>query len=449
MSTAGPDAVSEAVAAFLYGYPLEYCLRELARLPAGTASAMPGVTPLNTFGYAHDLLGPSTHFVSPNNDTVYLMAPCDLTGGPLVLHVPDTAGRYYVLQFVDAWTNNFAYVGRRATGTEERRFLLVGPEDGDVDAGADLEVIQAPTNLLVIVGRLQVDGPDDLDAARNLAAGFTLHPLTPDSARTAAGLPEPDPRVPAELAFWEAFRVDLAACPPPPQEAGRLDRLAQLGLTSVESPYVDPAPELAQLLVQAEDAGRKTIEDLMSGQPTSPTGWTTAMHIFDYNRYALGLGTLDTPAWRIDDDTRAVAARAVAARAGLWGNHGYEAAYFLSFVDADGAPLDGAHQYTLRLPAPPPVDAFWSLTMYGVPDFYLVDNPIDRYSIGDRTPGLVTADDGSITLYLQSDRPVEDDAAANWLPTPSGRFRPIFRLYQPRQPAIDGTYQLPPITRSV
>ena len=244
-----------------------------------------------------------------------MIAPCDLSGGPLVLHVPDTAGRYYVLQFVDAWTNNFAYVGRRATGTEERRFLITGPDDVGVEVADDLEVIRAPTNLFIIVGRLQVDGPDDLDAARSLQEGFHLQPLTPSPIRPPSGLPTPDPRVPSDLAFWEAFRVALAACPPPPQEAAQRDRLTPLGLNADESPYADADPALARLLVQAEAAGRETIEDLMSGQPTSPTGWTTAMHIFDYNRYVLGPGTLDGPDWRIDDDAHATATRAVAARA--------------------------------------------------------------------------------------------------------------------------------------
>ena len=106
------------------------------------------------------------------------------------------------------------------------------------------------------------------------------------------------------------------------------------------------------------------------------------------------------------------------------------------------------HRYELTLPAAPPVEAFWSLTMYDVPEFYLVGNEIDRYAVGDRTPGLVTAEDGSFTLYLQADRPEEPEKAANWLPTPKqGPFRPIMRLYQPSAPILDGTFVLPPIRR--
>ncbi|MFF1798546.1 DUF1214 domain-containing protein, partial [Kitasatospora sp. NPDC058263] len=152
--------------------------------------------------------------------------------------------------------------------------------------------------------------------------------------------------------------------------------------------------------------------------------------------------------WRIPDRRAAYLSRAAAARAGLWGNHAYEATYAMTYDDADGRPLSGAHRYTLRLDQPPPAEAFWSVTMYGLPDYYLVANPIERYSIGDRTPGLVYAEDGSLTLRLQHDRPTDPAEEANWLPTPAGEFRPIIRLYQPKPAALDGTYRVPPIRRS-
>ena len=117
------------------------------------------------------------------------------------------------------------------------------------------------------------------------------------------------------------------------------------------------------------------------------------------------------------------------------------------YDDGDGQPLDGAHRYELRFTTTPPVGAFWSVTMYDTPDFYLVENPIDRYSIGDRTPGLRYADDGSLTIVIQHDEPSEPDRAANWLPAPAGAFRPILRMYAPEAAVFDGTYELPPITR--
>lgn len=116
-------------------------------------------------------------------------------------------------------------------------------------------------------------------------------------------------------------------------------------------------------------------------------------------------------------------------------------------MDGDNQPLNGERRHELRLPAPPPVDAFWSLTMYDAHKLYLVENPINRYSIGDRTPGLQYGADGSLTIYMQKDSPGADKES-NWLPTPQqGAFRPIMRLYQPRQPILDGSYSLPAITR--
>ena len=139
--------------------------------------------------------------------------------------------------------------------------------------------------------------------------------------------------------------------------------------------------------------------------------------------------------------------RAGVARGGLWGNHGYEAAYAMVYEDGDGQQLNGAHRYTLRFDRTPPVGAFWSVTMYDTPDFYLVANPIDRYSIGDRTPGLHTAEDGTLTIVMQHDEPRHRPTGGTGSLPPAGDFRPILRIYEPDLAVFDGTYQLPPITR--
>jgi hypothetical protein len=329
-------------------------------------------------------------------------------------------------------------------GHREREFLLAGPDDAGA-APDGMDVVRSPTAVAAIVGRLQIDGAADAPAVHALQNGFTLTPLRADPA-PPAGIPEPDAGVGADLRWWETFRVELAAFPPPAGDAPMLAAADTLGLTAPQSPYVDPDPELAEVLIAGEQAGREQIETLAKGGPPPPSGWVSAMHMFDYNLDNLGLGTIDAPEWRIDDRRRAYATRAAAARAGLYGNHGYEADYEIVYVDGDGAALDGAHRYELRLDSMPPVDAFWSLTMYDVPKFLLVANPIDRYSIGDRTPGLRVADDGSLTIYLQQESP-GPDKEANWLPTPAGAFRPIMRMYQPRPEVLSGDYRLPAITR--
>lgn len=445
-----PDAeqIKDAAKAYIYGYPLVYDLREVVESVEGGGS-LPIQAPYNAFAYARRLLGPETKFVSPNNDTLYLIAQCDVRQGPIALQVPDTQDRYYVLQFVDAWTNNFAYIGRRATGTAEAEFLLADRDyQGEVPDG--MTVLRAPTGVFTIVGRVQVDGEDDLPAVHALQDQFTLTPLSAGTGGAApeqvAGVPEPDARVPEDLRWWEQFRVALAAFPPPAGDASFVALAERFGVTAAQSPYVDPDPGFTELLVAGQQAGQAKIEELAGSGGDAVGGWNSAVHMFDYNLDRLGLGTIDAPEWKIDDRAKAYVTRAVAARAGLWGNHGYEADYAFAWVDDNGQPLDGSNRYELRLASPPPVDAFWSLTMYDVPDFYLVANPIDRYSIGDRTPGLQTGDDGSVTISMQKDSP-GPDKESNWLPTPQGRFRPILRMYQPQKTILDGTYVLPAIRK--
>jgi hypothetical protein len=445
-----PERVKLAAQAYIYGYPLVYNLREVTEFVAGGGS-LPVQAPFNDFGYARELLGPETKFVSPNNDTLYTLAMCDVRHGPLVLHVPDTGGRYYVLQFVDAWTNNFADIGRRATGTGEASYLLA-PEDWTGEPPAGVELLSVPSGVFSIIGRVQVDGEADLPAAHALQDQFTLTPLSAadgDSDGELGNVGTPDPRVGEQLAWWEQCRVNLAAFPPPAADAPFLALATQFGLTATESPYRDPDPGLAEVLAAGAAAGQQMIEELGKGDPAAAiNGWSTTLHMFDYNLDRLGLGTLNTAEWKIADRTKAYVTRSVIARGGLWGNHGYEANYAFVWTSEDGDPLDGTdHTYELRLTTTPPVDAFWSLTMYDVPDFYLVSNPIDRYSIGDRTPGLETAEDGSVTIYMQTEEP-EAEKRSNWLPAPAGLFRPVIRMYQPRSEVLDGTYALPAVTKT-
>lgn len=448
--TAAAELVQLAAEAFLYGYPLVYNLREIGKFPVGPNLVSSQALPYNTFGYGQTLLGPETRFVSPNNDTLYLVAMCDVRNGPLVLHVPDTHDRYYVLQFVDVWTNNFAYIGRRATGTAEARYLLVDRDFGG-ETPEGLAVVRAPSGVFAIVGRIAVDGESDLPAVHALQRQFTLTPLSVYQGGAdpgpVAGVPQADSRVSQALQWWEEFRVALAAFPPPAADAPFLAICEKLGLLSaVEGPYVDPDPALAQILVAGQQAAQDKLEALLQSATKPVNGWQNTLRVFDYNDDYFEIGTLTDPQWLIPDRKIAYVTRAVAARAGLWGNHGYEADYQIVYVDADNQPLSSEHRYELHLPEPP-VDAFWSLTMYDVPEFYLVANPIDRYSIGDRTPGLSYGADGSLTIYMQAESP-GPGKEANWLPTPqTGAFRPIMRLYQPQQPVLDGSYLLPAIQR--
>jgi hypothetical protein len=195
--------------------------------------------------------------------------------------------------------------------------------------------------------------------------------------------------------------------------------------------------------------GQATLEAALKvGTGPKQNGWNLTYHVFDYNLDSFEVGTIDDPQWKLSDPPEIrYLRRAAAARAGLWGNHGYEAAYAMVYDDADGQQVTGASRYELRFERTPPVEAFWSVTMYDASDFFLVANPIGRYSIGDRTAGIHRADDGSLTIALQKDAPESREVRANWLPVPDEDFRPILRMYEPDSSVFDGGYELPPITK--
>jgi hypothetical protein len=434
------DRVALAAEAFLYGFPLLFDLQQVARFTREGIGSL-GAAPFNAFSHATDLAGPADTFVSINNDTVYSIAQVDVSGGPVRLQVPDTSGRYYVLQFVDAWTNNFAYIGHRATGTAAGSYLLVAPGwDGSPAAGET--VIRFPTSLATIVGRWAVDGEDDLGAVADLQSRLVLTP--PEGA--GAGLPLADPAAARDLVAFEQMRLWIQAFPPAERDVAYQQRFAPLGLLDTDTPYADAGGGLAQALVAGRAAAEKQMEDaLQQGGSPEVNGWKLTYHVFAYNLDFFEVGALDDSRWKLPDSNLRYLVRALSARGGLWGNHGYGAAYAMTYDDGAGRPLDGAARYEMRFSELPPVRAFWSITMYDLPDYYLVENPIGRYSIGDRTPGLRYAGDGSLTITMQREQPASAEARANWLPTPPGPFRPILRLYEPGDAVFDGTYELPPI----
>ncbi|MCI0157354.1 DUF1254 domain-containing protein [Leifsonia shinshuensis] len=433
--------------AYVVGFPLVFDLEQVDRVTRVGLGAVPP-TPYNSFGHARTLAGPETEFVSVNNDTVYSIAQLDLGVGPLLLEVPATGDRYYVLQFVDAWTNNFAYVGTRATGSAAGRFLLVPPEGEGEGEAADADgatVIRFPTRIGTIVGRWAVAGEDDLPAVHALQDALTLT-QTRESFAPGAGVPEVAPAPSEALTFFERMRVWSQAFPPAEHDRRTLATYAPLGLAG-PTPAADLPEDVRDALEEGYAVGKQALESSLHTAIPPVDGWQVNLHVFDYNVDFFEVGAIDSPAWQLPDPTTRYAHRAAAALGGLWGNHGYEAAYFPTYVDADGEALTGEHEYRLRLHPTPPVGAFWSVTMYDLPQYYLVDNPIGRYSLGDRTPGIVYDADGGLTITMSAARPADDTAVANWLPAPQGAFRPLLRLYAPGPAVLDGSYRLSPIER--
>lgn len=426
-----------AAEGYLYCYPLVENLRQVRRYVSTGVGSNPAA-PFNSFSHARQLAGPEDTFVTINNDTVYSMAQLDLSVGPLILEVPDTGERYYVLQFVDAWTNNIAYVGTRATTNRAGRFLITPPGwDGEVPDGAT--VIASSTTVLSIVGRFACTGPDDIPAVTAIQDAVVLT-MTDTGHEGGAGIPEVDTSGPDAEVFWAQARAWSRAFPAPSQDDSYTERFGELG-------FGDEADTAKQEdLAAGFQQGVEKLEYLThhSSLPVI-NGWTVGMHVFDYNSYSLGLGTRDEDAWKIADPSLRMVQRAIATRLGLWGNHGYEAVYAQAFTDIDGNPLDGDNAYQIVFPEPPPVEAFWSITLYDIPRYYLVDNPIDRYSIGDRTHGIQYDQSGALTVVISNAEPSDTAARANWLPAPRGPFRLVFRLYNPREPVLDGSYAFPPV----
>ncbi|MFB6776435.1 DUF1254 domain-containing protein [Streptomyces sp. NPDC056352] len=442
----GGDLVALAAEAYVYGYPLVSGLSTVERsMQEGVGPLAP--TPFNHFAHAGQLAAPDTHFAPVGHDIVCSMAQLDLSGGPIRLHVPDTGGAYYVLQFVDTWTNNFAYVGRRATGTDAGDWLIVPPGWSGREPSGVCGVIDAPTSVVSVIGRNVCDGPDDMTRVRALQEQYTLTYLEPGTHRT--GLPASDPDVPAELRFFEQLRVWLADFPPAAADCAYQDRFQPLGLLEEgPSPYVSAGSALVHALTEGMAQGRERVEAAARPRTVTGGGWEMDPHLYDYNLDHFGVGTIDSPEWKIADREASYLVRAVAARVALWGSHGYEAVCAHTSHDADGNPLSGAHSYVMRFEQPPPVEAFWSVTVYDAPDHHPVANPAGRHSLGDRTPGLVRGADGSLTVHISKETPTDPAAAANWLPAPDGEFRPVLRFCMPGRAIIDGSYELPAIELS-
>jgi len=265
------DRAGLAADAYVYGYPLVACLTEVNRFTREGIGSVPA-TPFNAFGHAHRLAGPDDAFVSVNNDTVYSIAQVDVGGGPVRLSVPDTDGAYYVLQMVDAWTNNIAYVGRRATGTGAGTFLIA-PRGFTGEVPDDATVIAASTGVVAIVGRLACTGPADLPRVERLQKGLRLHAATPPARPPLAAIAATG--VPEDLMFFEHLRVWMAAFPPAVPDRAYQERFRPIGLLDADPPYADPPADLAEALVEGAARGRTRIEEASRSAPTV-NGWQLA-----------------------------------------------------------------------------------------------------------------------------------------------------------------------------
>lgn len=432
------DARALAEEAVIATYPLyEMCRMRAATSPRRTdadGSAPDGQRWANVFTHARELLrAGKSRVVTPNNDTLYTNAWLDLGAGPLVIDVPDTAGRYYVLGLLDFYTEPFAHIGQRLTGTQARSFLITPPGwTGALPPGFDAPGahIAATTRWLWVIGRILVDGPDDVRAVNALQDGFTVRPVADWRAgaapRALAFDPGCDPKAPLSAEHFAAqVNQALLENPPAASEAARVACFAPLGIAAGAGALSTAQRDALQA---ALDQVLPRLRESQAGSVTE-AGWT----LMPLVEGSFGGDHLQ---------------RALVALKYIGMLESREATYPIAWRDGAGQALDGSRRYQLHFApgALPPVEAFWSLTMYDSGDYMLVDNAIDRYALGDRTPGLRRDADGGLTLHIAHQPPADEAERANWLPAPAGGFYLCLRAYVPRAELLDGRYALPAVT---
>jgi hypothetical protein len=397
--------------------------------------------PANQFCHKRTFPDPSlTAVVSPNADTLYSFSFLDLVREPLVLSVPEMNGRYYLMQMLDAWTNVFASPGTRTTGSDQGDFAITGPAwKGEAPKGVN--EIRSPTNMVWLIGRTQTNGKRDYAEVNEIQDQYKLTPLShfgkPYSPPEELDVdPHIDMKTPP---VEQVFKLDashffsrlnhlMKTNPPAPADADALERFAAIGVGPGQ-PFslrtLDPSTA-SQVANSVAAAQARIIAEARKPHGELRNGWE---FMGDVGRY--GANYL----WR-----------AVVAFLGLGANLPEDATYPRATKDSDGQPLNGSRRYEVRFQKGqlPPVNAFWSITMYNDKQFF-VPNPINRYAIGDRDK-IEFNDDGSLSIYIQNESPGREKES-NWLPAPKDGFNLFMRLYWPRKEITNGNWKPPRIER--
>lgn len=441
------DTLSEAEAyqigleAYVYFYPLvsmDVSRKVITNVPSGVK---PGLGPANMFHHFRTF--PPAEFrevVRPNFDTLYSSAWLDLTQEPMIVSAPDTQGRYYLLPILDMWSNVVAVPGKRTTGTAAGSWAIVPPGwSGTLPDGVSR--IDVTTPHLWVIGRTQTNGPADYESVHKVQDGYVITPLSRWGKPSEAVEFKPDPTVdmktppltqvntmPASKYFAYGAAL-MRVNPPQKSDWSTLARLARIGIRpDRELEYDKLSPEVRAGLERAAVDGLKHMQAKLPTLAKVVNGWqmnTETMGVYG-NSYLK---------------------RAIVAMVGLGANQPEDAIYPLCVGDADGQPLTGEQRYVIRFEKDqlPPVNAFWSITMYDA-DGFQVANPLNRFAIGDRD-ALKFGADGSLEIYIQHESP-GNDKESNWLPAPSaGHLGVTFRLYAPRPEALDGRWNPPAVRR--
>jgi hypothetical protein len=444
------EARAIATDAYLYFYSLitmDVTRKQLTNMEPGKGIG----GPMNTF--ANIPAFPAADMravVRPNFDTLYSSGYLDMTKEPVVVSVPDTGGRYYLLPMLDMWTDVFAAPGTRTTGTQAANFLVV-PSNWQLDLRdkylqefklpKETQLISAPTPHVWIIGRTKTDGPADYAAVHKIQAGFKITPLSqwgkPEKAVEAKIDPDVDMKTPPKIQVdtmaadkYFAYAAELIKINPPHiTDEPILAQMKRLGIERGKSFDMAKADPVVR---KALDAAPETAQKLMR--------WKTATLARVVN------------GWSMNTDTMGVYGnyylkRAIVTQLGLGANLPEDAIYPLNLTDDSGAPLDGANKYTIDFDKEllPPVNAFWSVTLYDS-DGFQVANALNRFAVSSWMPFKYNPD-GSLTLYFQNENPGKDKEA-NWLPAPKGPFNLTMRLYSPKSDALTGKWNPPSVVKN-
>jgi hypothetical protein len=437
------------VDAYLYFYPLvtmDLTRKQLTNVGPGKGFG----GPINSF--ANVPAYPTVEdraVVRPNFDTLYSSAWLDLTREPMVVSVPDTDGRYYLLPILDMWTDVFASPGWRTTGTRAQT-LLIAPlgwrpdlRDRFIDEfklPKDTQRIDAPTPYVWIIGRVKTDGPADYAAVHRIQTGLKITPLS------QWGKP-PDP-----ISFKPDLAVDMKT--PPKLQVDRMTASEFFAyaaeLLKVHPPHLTDQPIIAQMKKVGVEAGKSF--DISKVDPAVQRGLDSAPRdaqklmawkVTSLARVANG--------WSMNTDTMGVYGnyylkRAIVTQLGLGANLPEDAIYPINLFDNMHQPLDGTYKYTIHFDKgmSPPAGAFWSITLYDK-DGFQVPNALNRFAVSNWMPFKYNSD-GSLDLYFQNESPGAD-LEANWLPAPKGSFNLTMRLYAPRMEALTGKWTPPPVVK--
>jgi len=440
------EAKDIAEEGFVYGLPLVMFYAVMQEFAVDRNSGQ-FKAPFNEINNQHRVATPAdTAVITPNSDTPYSILWLDLRAEPMVISVPTIEkDRYYSVQLIDGNTYNFGYIGTRATGTEAGDYLVVGPDwKGGTPTGIR-QVFQSTTPFPLALIRTQLFNPDDMPNVEKIQSGYKSQPL---SAFLKQPAPPAAPKiefVPATTAgikdnFFQYLDAALQYVPETPRDKAIRAKLAKIGIGPGRTfAFNDLSLEHKAAILVAMKQGDDKVDKWLASGNKDINGWNVGSFFGDEAFY--------NGDWVM---------RAGAAKGGLLGNDAVEAMYPYTRTDATGEPLDGSkHRYTITFPPGqlPPVNAFWSVTMYDGRSQFLVKNPIDRYLINSPMMSAMTKDaDGSLTLYIQKDSPGADKEA-NWLPAPDDTIYLVMRLYWPKPappsilPAGEGTWRPPGVKR--